>query len=63
METARTKSINPIDNKVITNNEAIVVSTDIKVIEPTTEEMQYLEEEYVNWKERDDYNHLAYSRY
>lgn len=63
MEPAKTKSVNPTNNKAITDNETIIVSIDIEIIEPITEEIQYLEKEFQNWEERNDYNHLAYSQY
>lgn len=63
MEPAKTKSVNPTNNKAITDNETIIVSIDIEIIEPITEEIQYLENEFQNWEERNDYNHLAYSQY
>lgn len=46
-------------------NQTVIVSTDIEVIQPvsTKEKEIHIEQRYEEWLEKNEYNHLAYSRY
>lgn len=52
----------------IINSNSIIVPTDIEIIEPiATEinegEIQHLQEKFLQMQEKNEYYHLAYSRY
>lgn len=46
-------------------NQTVIVSTDIEVIQPTStkEKEIHIEQRYQEWLEENEYYHLAYSRY
>lgn len=46
-------------------NQTVIVSTDIEVIQPISakEKKIHIEQRYQEWLEKNEYNHLAYSRY
>lgn len=52
------------DKEIHKTQEVIEVSTDIEIIEPINDvEIQYIEDEFQDCLEKNEYNHLAHSQF
>lgn len=53
----------PLKTPTIDQDSLIVVPINVEIIEPINEEEIQLKQEYSEWLEKEEYKHLAYSRY
>lgn len=61
-ENSKNKAAN--DKKIHKEQRIIEVSTDIEIVEPINDvEIQHIEDEFKDWLEKNEYNHLAHSQF